>query len=214
MLYVQYCPVDVCCMNSIALWLCAVCTVLPCGCVLCVQYCPVDVCCVYSIALWMCAVCTVLPCGCVLYVQYCPVDVCCVYSIALWVCAVCTVLPCGCMLYVQYCPVDVCCMYSIALWMCAVCPVQSSASSCCAGKTELAKQVARYIHNEQKESFIRLDMSEYQQKHEVGVGGRRGACAVSAYKHRMIPLLLTLAKKIHNTSGCLVAFGYLHQWLV
>ncbi|CAH1398383.1 unnamed protein product [Nezara viridula] len=35
------------------------------------------------------------------------------------------------------------------------------------GKTELAKQVARYIHKENPSSFIRLDMSEYQEKHEV-----------------------------------------------
>jgi len=35
------------------------------------------------------------------------------------------------------------------------------------GKTELAKQVAWYIHGEDKESFIRLDMSEYQHQHEV-----------------------------------------------
>eukprot|EP00088_Acartia_fossae_P017919 TRINITY_DN20264_c0_g1_i1.p1 TRINITY_DN20264_c0_g1~~TRINITY_DN20264_c0_g1_i1.p1 ORF type:complete len:617 (-),score=126.48 TRINITY_DN20264_c0_g1_i1:288-2138(-) len=34
------------------------------------------------------------------------------------------------------------------------------------GKTELAKQVSRYIHKEKK-GFIRLDMSEYQEKHEV-----------------------------------------------
>jgi ATP-dependent Clp protease ATP-binding subunit ClpB len=35
------------------------------------------------------------------------------------------------------------------------------------GKTELAKQVAWYIHGDDKESFIRLDMSEYQHQHEV-----------------------------------------------
>ena len=35
------------------------------------------------------------------------------------------------------------------------------------GKTELAKQVARYIHRQKKDAFIRLDMSEYQEKHEV-----------------------------------------------
>jgi len=34
------------------------------------------------------------------------------------------------------------------------------------GKTELAKQVSRYIHKDKK-GFIRLDMSEYQEKHEV-----------------------------------------------
>ncbi|XP_015776405.1 PREDICTED: caseinolytic peptidase B protein homolog [Acropora digitifera] len=36
-----------------------------------------------------------------------------------------------------------------------------------AGKTELAKQVARYLHKDNKKGFIRLDMSEYQEKHEV-----------------------------------------------
>ncbi|XP_065845645.1 mitochondrial disaggregase-like [Oscarella lobularis] len=35
------------------------------------------------------------------------------------------------------------------------------------GKTELAKQLAKYIHKESRKGFIRLDMSEYQQKHEV-----------------------------------------------
>ncbi|KAF7280465.1 hypothetical protein GWI33_005860 [Rhynchophorus ferrugineus] len=35
------------------------------------------------------------------------------------------------------------------------------------GKTELAKQLANYIHKNKTESFIRLDMSEFQEKHEV-----------------------------------------------
>ncbi|XP_014679473.1 PREDICTED: caseinolytic peptidase B protein homolog, partial [Priapulus caudatus] len=35
------------------------------------------------------------------------------------------------------------------------------------GKTELAKQVANYLHKDDKKAFIRLDMSEYQEKHEV-----------------------------------------------
>jgi ATP-dependent Clp protease ATP-binding subunit ClpB len=35
------------------------------------------------------------------------------------------------------------------------------------GKTELAKQMAAYIHKEKSQAFIRLDMSEYQEKHEV-----------------------------------------------
>lgn len=35
------------------------------------------------------------------------------------------------------------------------------------GKTELAKQVAKYLHKEKPEAFIRLDMSEYQEKHSV-----------------------------------------------
>ncbi|PFX22654.1 Caseinolytic peptidase B protein-like [Stylophora pistillata] len=35
------------------------------------------------------------------------------------------------------------------------------------GKTELAKQLARYLHKDNKKGFIRLDMSEYQEKHEV-----------------------------------------------
>ncbi|KAF6199244.1 hypothetical protein GE061_007269 [Apolygus lucorum] len=35
------------------------------------------------------------------------------------------------------------------------------------GKTELAKQLANYIHKNKTNSFIRLDMSEYQEKHEV-----------------------------------------------
>lgn len=36
------------------------------------------------------------------------------------------------------------------------------------GKTELAKQVAAYLHKDSRKSFIRIDMSEYQEKHEVG----------------------------------------------
>lgn len=40
------------------------------------------------------------------------------------------------------------------------------------GKTELAKQVANYLHSDKKnkvgsKGFIRIDMSEYQEKHEV-----------------------------------------------
>ncbi|XP_061165510.1 mitochondrial disaggregase-like [Saccostrea echinata] len=35
------------------------------------------------------------------------------------------------------------------------------------GKTELAKQVAKYLHKDIKKGFIRIDMSEYQEKHEV-----------------------------------------------
>lgn len=35
------------------------------------------------------------------------------------------------------------------------------------GKTELAKQLAAYIHKDKMDAFIRLDMSEYQDKHEV-----------------------------------------------
>jgi len=36
------------------------------------------------------------------------------------------------------------------------------------GKTELAKQVASYLHGDKsKTHFIRVDMSEYQEKHEV-----------------------------------------------
>lgn len=37
------------------------------------------------------------------------------------------------------------------------------------GKTELAKQIAKYINGEKNQTrcFIRIDMSEYQEKHEV-----------------------------------------------
>uniref|UniRef100_A0A8C3W408 ClpB family mitochondrial disaggregase n=1 Tax=Catagonus wagneri TaxID=51154 RepID=A0A8C3W408_9CETA len=35
------------------------------------------------------------------------------------------------------------------------------------GKTELAKQTARYMHKDAKKGFIRLDMSEFQERHEV-----------------------------------------------
>ena len=35
------------------------------------------------------------------------------------------------------------------------------------GKTELAKQLAKYLHKDPQKGFIRLDMSEYQEKHEV-----------------------------------------------
>ncbi|XP_063806972.1 mitochondrial disaggregase [Pseudophryne corroboree] len=35
------------------------------------------------------------------------------------------------------------------------------------GKTELAKQAARYLHKDVKKGFIRLDMSEFQERHEV-----------------------------------------------
>jgi len=35
------------------------------------------------------------------------------------------------------------------------------------GKTELAKQVASYLHKDNRNGFIRIDMSEFQSKHEV-----------------------------------------------
>eukprot|EP01137_Pigoraptor_chileana_P011897 Opistho-2@63503 len=35
------------------------------------------------------------------------------------------------------------------------------------GKTELAKQIANYIHENNDKGFIRIDMSEFQTKHEV-----------------------------------------------
>eukprot|EP00039_Didymoeca_costata_P001068 m.49371 g.49371 ORF g.49371 m.49371 type:complete len:584 (+) comp10615_c0_seq1:2991-4742(+) len=35
------------------------------------------------------------------------------------------------------------------------------------GKTELAKQIASYIHGDEKDGFIRVDMTEYQSKHEA-----------------------------------------------
>ncbi|XP_029457904.1 LOW QUALITY PROTEIN: caseinolytic peptidase B protein homolog [Rhinatrema bivittatum] len=35
------------------------------------------------------------------------------------------------------------------------------------GKTELAKQTAKVLHKDTKKGFIRLDMSEFQEKHEV-----------------------------------------------
>jgi ATP-dependent Clp protease ATP-binding subunit ClpB len=35
------------------------------------------------------------------------------------------------------------------------------------GKTELAKQLAKYIHKDDNSGFIRIDMSEFQSKHEV-----------------------------------------------
>lgn len=35
------------------------------------------------------------------------------------------------------------------------------------GKTELAKQLARYVQKDDESGFIRVDMSEFQTKHEV-----------------------------------------------
>src|ERR1051325_1976669 len=37
------------------------------------------------------------------------------------------------------------------------------------GKTELAKQVAKYLFKDNEEAFIRFDMSEYKEKHEVSI---------------------------------------------
>ncbi|KAJ8298180.1 hypothetical protein KUTeg_024711 [Tegillarca granosa] len=42
------------------------------------------------------------------------------------------------------------------------------------GKTELAKQVAHYLHKNVKKGFIRIDMSEYQEKHEGRLTDGRG----------------------------------------
>jgi len=35
------------------------------------------------------------------------------------------------------------------------------------GKTELAKQIAMYLHGDDPTGFIRMDMTEYQSKHEA-----------------------------------------------
>ncbi|KAJ9079078.1 hypothetical protein DSO57_1039244 [Entomophthora muscae] len=35
------------------------------------------------------------------------------------------------------------------------------------GKTELAKQIAKYLHSGSQDAFIRVDMSEFQSKHDV-----------------------------------------------
>ena len=35
------------------------------------------------------------------------------------------------------------------------------------GKTELAKRVAAYLHKDNARGFVRVDMSEYQEKHEA-----------------------------------------------
>nr|KAG5692011.1 hypothetical protein BaRGS_027656 [Batillaria attramentaria] len=35
-----------------------------------------------------------------------------------------------------------------------------------AGKTEMSKQIAKYLHKDLKKGFVRIDMSEYQEKHE------------------------------------------------
>ncbi|KAK7476736.1 hypothetical protein BaRGS_00032029 [Batillaria attramentaria] len=35
------------------------------------------------------------------------------------------------------------------------------------GKTEMSKQIAKYLHKDLKKGFVRIDMSEYQEKHEV-----------------------------------------------
>ncbi|XP_075347496.1 mitochondrial disaggregase isoform X2 [Mycteria americana] len=44
---------------------------------------------------------------------------------------------------------------------------ESAIATVGAGKTELAKQTAKYIHKDVKKGFIRLDMSEFQERHEV-----------------------------------------------
>lgn len=51
------------------------------------------------------------------------------------------------------------------------------------GKTELAKQVADYLHQGKHSGFIRIDMSEYQQKHEVAklIGSPPGQSLLLGY---------------------------------
>uniref|UniRef100_A0A4X2LYY2 ClpB family mitochondrial disaggregase n=1 Tax=Vombatus ursinus TaxID=29139 RepID=A0A4X2LYY2_VOMUR len=44
---------------------------------------------------------------------------------------------------------------------------ESAIATVGAGKTELAKQTAKYMHKDGKKGFIRLDMSEFQERHEV-----------------------------------------------
>lgn len=53
-------------------------------------------------------------------------------------------------------------------------------------QTELAKRIAQYLHNDESETvsasfegFIRLDMSEFQQKHEVSKLIGKAACLLA-----------------------------------
>jgi len=59
------------------------------------------------------------------------------------------------------------------------------------GKTELAKQIAKYHHKNNEDAFIRLDMSEYQERHSVSrmigsppgyIGSQEGGYLTKALK--------------------------------
>ena len=53
-------------------------------------------------------------------------------------------------------------------WCSHECPLTILMMGCSgSGKTLLAKQLAAYLHEGNKAGFIRLDMAEYQQRHEV-----------------------------------------------
>ena len=56
-------------------------------------------------------------------------------------------------------------------------------------KTELAKQVATYMHKDNTNAFIRIDMSEYQQKHEV-----------SAVLLMSVLLIESIGRQIHRSA--------------
>lgn len=67
------------------------------------------------------------------------------------------------------------------------------------GKTELAKQLAQYLHRDEPAAFIRLDMSEYQERHEVAkligappgyVGHEEGGQLTRALARRQDALVL------------------------
>ena len=66
------------------------------------------------------------------------------------------------------------------------------------GKTELAKQVARYLYKDNlKKAFIRLDMSEFQEKHEVAklIGSPPGITVCTT----MLQKLSKYELKVHNS---------------
>ena len=68
------------------------------------------------------------------------------------------------------------------------------------GKTELAKQISAYLHKGNKKAFIRLDMSEYQEKHEVAklIGSPPGKSIVSG--------LTKYSEKVKNTYFSILCF--------
>uniref|UniRef100_A0A8C4XXB8 ClpB family mitochondrial disaggregase n=1 Tax=Gopherus evgoodei TaxID=1825980 RepID=A0A8C4XXB8_9SAUR len=81
------------------------------------------------------------------------------------------------------------------------------------GKTELAKQTAKYMHKDAKKGFIRLDMSEFQERHEVAkfigsppgyVGHEEGGQLTKKLKQShpdVLTIMLQLLMKLTDGKG-------------
>ena len=78
------------------------------------------------------------------------------------------------------------------------------------GKTEMAKRIGQYYYNN-KEAFIRLDMTEYQSQHEVSklIGSPPGKN--SRYKQLQSSFLSIKCLKVGIIRNCLIRAIFFYE---